>query len=569
VLDIAVALDNSYIQAHTNNTGAINQSSAILNMVEANYNSNAFNTNFQFSIVQHFIPTGAEPWSSSADAAVLLNSFTSWGGSGFTATHDIGQFWTNRDLYFRNPDTGTNNFFVAGLAWVGTVCGGARYHILEDFTSSAWQLRVLTAHEMGHNFGSDHDTGSGNIMAGSVSVNTNSWSTQSKNAINAAINGFNCFEECFQGNCSAITSVATSNCSVGSPSTYTLTVVVTHGGGDPGSMGFNVNVDGGTYSQPWGESPQTVVINGLTSNGTVNHPITITTDQEAQAGCNGSTTFDEPAADCSLSISVDFNNCEIPQGWSTTSTLNTPINNGDPLVQYQWKFLGTSRTFGNYASFSNASTSKTLDGTCMAIMDDDIFSSSGYSGTVTMSTPDYDASNYESLELEFDYLFHPFEDGGKGVNNSYFRVEVWDGAQYVAILNDGDSSCPWSNVWVSSCKDNQVIDVTAYANAEFKVKFTYSDGGAWAGMAAVDNFKLTGIPQSPPSGLEGGCDEVITVSGQNVSGAYGASQMVNTDGSIQLTGPTLFSAEVIELTPGFEVRANTEFTVQNGDCTTF
>ena len=291
ILDIAVAMDNSYVQAYGSNENAINQTTSILNMVEPNYNS-AFTTNFQFSIVQHFIPTGSDPWTSSGNAVDLLDSFTAWGGSGFSVEHDIGQFWTDRDMYWVDPSSGQNNYSVAGLAWVGTVCGSARYHILENFTSSAWQLRVLTSHEMGHNFGAGHDTGSGNIMASSVNTNTNSWSTESIGAINASLSGFNCFSECYEGSCSEITAVATSNCSTGAPSTYTLTLVIVHGGGAAGSSGFDVNVDGGSYFESWQTSPQTVVIDGLTANGTIDHPVTISADNGSDSGCAGSVTYD-------------------------------------------------------------------------------------------------------------------------------------------------------------------------------------------------------------------------------------------------------------------------------------
>lgn len=60
----------------------------------------------------------------------------------------MGQFWTNRDF-----DGST-----VGLAYVGTVgVTGYKYHILQDFTSDPTSLRVMTAHEMGHNFGAGHD----------------------------------------------------------------------------------------------------------------------------------------------------------------------------------------------------------------------------------------------------------------------------------------------------------------------------------------------------------------------------------------------------------------------------
>ena len=51
---------------------------------------------------------------------------------------------------------------TAGLAWVGTMCGGSSSSVNEENKYGIWQYTAETvAHEMGHNLGSGHD-GSGN-----------------------------------------------------------------------------------------------------------------------------------------------------------------------------------------------------------------------------------------------------------------------------------------------------------------------------------------------------------------------------------------------------------------------
>jgi hypothetical protein len=172
---------------HYGSTSAVEaQNIAIVNDMQTNYDDE-FNDEIRFALVQQYIVTssGGDPWTSSTDAGNLLNSFTAWGPSGFSVNHDLGTLWTYRDL-----DGST-----IGLAWIGAVCESYRYNILQDFTSDASLKRVLAAHEIGHNFNANHDSGSGYIMSPSVS-STTVWSQASLNAINAYYPGSSCLGAC-------------------------------------------------------------------------------------------------------------------------------------------------------------------------------------------------------------------------------------------------------------------------------------------------------------------------------------------------------------------------------------
>lgn len=174
-LELAIANDWAMRQKYGSNAGVINHNVGVMNNVQTNYD-NEFIDEISFFIVQHFISacSTCDPWTSSTNPNTLLNSFTNWGPSGFSAVHDLGQLWTNRDL----------DGSVIGIAWLNAVCTNIRYHVLQDFTTNAQFLRVLTSHEIGHNFSATHDApGSNTIMAPSVN-NTNNWSTQSVNQIN-------------------------------------------------------------------------------------------------------------------------------------------------------------------------------------------------------------------------------------------------------------------------------------------------------------------------------------------------------------------------------------------------
>lgn len=177
-LELAIASDWSMRQKY-GSVGAVEAHNiGVMNNVLANWDDE-FSDEINFFIVTQFVSncSSCDPWTSSTDAEVLLDDFTDWGPTGFGVTHDLGQLWTNREF-----DGST-----VGIAWLNAVCTAFRYHCLQDFTNNANLLRVMTAHEIGHNFSATHDAaGSPHIMAPTVQ-NTSTWSTQSVNEINGFI----------------------------------------------------------------------------------------------------------------------------------------------------------------------------------------------------------------------------------------------------------------------------------------------------------------------------------------------------------------------------------------------
>ncbi|MBK9737745.1 MAG: PKD domain-containing protein [Saprospiraceae bacterium] len=171
-------------------TGVENHNIGVLNDVQTNYD-NEFADEIQFVMMQQFIVACAtcDPWTASTNSSTLLNSFTNWAQSGFTTFHDLAGLWTNR-----NMDSG-----VVGVAWLGVLCTSSKYHVLQDFTGNAPALRVMVAHEIGHNFNASHDgAGSGFIMAPSVNI-TNTWSSSSISAIQTEYLSASCLDNCAGG----------------------------------------------------------------------------------------------------------------------------------------------------------------------------------------------------------------------------------------------------------------------------------------------------------------------------------------------------------------------------------
>src|SRR5262249_40990751 len=88
----------------------------------------------------------------------LLNEFSAYrsaAGSPMAGT-DLSHLFTGRDL----------NSNVIGIAWLGSVCSSYYGASLgQDFTTDNKSLVLLTAHEIGHNFGAYHDTQAGSPCA--------------------------------------------------------------------------------------------------------------------------------------------------------------------------------------------------------------------------------------------------------------------------------------------------------------------------------------------------------------------------------------------------------------------
>jgi PKD repeat protein len=319
VVQFALADDFEMFQEYGSVPDVEDHNMAVLNNVLTNYDFE-FDDDIQFDVVEIYVAAtnGQDPWTNSTDIGAVLDDFTDWGPNGFDNTHDVGSLWSARNF---NGD-------VIGLAWVSAVCTNFKYNVLEDFTSNANLLRVLQAHELGHNFSAFHDpTGSNTIMAPSVS-NTNNWSSASINSIDNYMNQINCLSPCgapmppvadFEAD-------ATEGCvpfvvhfddqSLNTPTSWSWTF---EGGSPPTSVFQNPTV---TYNNP----------------GTFNVSLTVTNAQGSNSMTllNYITVEDIPLADFDYQIDefeVDFENLSsgaTNYNWNFgdggTSTLENPLH---------------------------------------------------------------------------------------------------------------------------------------------------------------------------------------------------------------------------------------------------
>lgn len=251
-VEVYIANDQLMLNRYGTAAGVEKHTLAVWNNVTTNYKKN-FANDYEFKILKQIVAAnaGALPVSSTTDAGALLGEFRDWAvkKNGFgDQKFDIAQMWTTRDI----------SGGVVGVAYLGVVCGENRAQLIEDFSKSSENLRLVVAHETGHNFNMQHDApGSPYIMAPSVNQ-TNTWSAQSKSQLNSFVSGLftsgkSCLSTCGLPNQKPEVDFTSSTLAVCKGSKVKFTDNSTN---DPTSWVWTFS--GGTPAQSISESPEVV-----------------------------------------------------------------------------------------------------------------------------------------------------------------------------------------------------------------------------------------------------------------------------------------------------------------------
>jgi hypothetical protein len=97
-------------------------------------------------------------------------------------------------------------------------------------------------------------------------------------------------------------------------------------------------------------------------------------------------------------------------------------------------------------------------------------------------TPTMDAEGYDSLVLSFDNVFEKYP----GMGLEKIGVQVWDGSQWVSVWSHIEYN---GNLGKFYQPYRKFINVSAYANANFKVRFSFT-GADYGYYWAMDNIKV-------------------------------------------------------------------------------
>ncbi len=174
-------------------------------------------------------------------------------------------------------------------------------------------------------------------------------------------------------------------------------------------------------------------------------------------------------------LNADFNNetTFIPGGWSMESDCPTCPNTGvvDSLL-----FWCTTGAAGGWLN-----STQSLDSTDYVIM----WALDAYKGVPIrecLISPAMDARGYDSLLLSFDNVFEKYP----GMGFEKIGAQVWDGTQWVSVWSHIEYN---GNLGKFYQPYTRCINLSAYANANLKVRFSFTDadyGYYWA----LDNVKV-------------------------------------------------------------------------------
>jgi|GEM_PF-1052322 len=136
-------------------------------------------------------------------------------------------------------------------------------------------------------------------------------------------------------------------------------------------------------------------------------------------------------------------------------------------------------TGAQWASVVPGIGGNSLNGSPFLSIDDSLVSAATATNG-TLESPEFNTVGLDSIHLEFDQYY-------RHSGSSSAKVEAWDGAAWITLLNQTATSGAWG------APNHVDLNVTALANSSFKVRFTYDDGNAPAWFWAIDNLTLNGV----------------------------------------------------------------------------
>lgn len=120
-----------------------------------------------------------------------------------------------------------------------------------------------------------------------------------------------------------------------------------------------------------------------------------------------------------------------------------------------------------------------------AIFNDDI--SFDYNSWVSLTSPAFDTSGYDTLQLSFEYALSQTSD-----RMGYLSIEVYNGTRWVEIMM----------VYINTLPVNTgLLDMTAHKNSAFQVRYTYNDQNSNTWGAGITDFKIEGTYNVVPNDL--------------------------------------------------------------------
>jgi hypothetical protein len=161
--EIATEADYEYVTAMGGSSGANTSILEILNQVDGIYQSQ-LSVSLQVTY-QHTWAVSSDPYASTAPSAVLIEFKNYWESNYRSMTYDIAHMWTGKDM----------DGNVVGISYLGVICYAPSYgYGISQILSGTPGKYILTAHEIGHNFGATHPDQATPLPAGCSNTIMNS-----------------------------------------------------------------------------------------------------------------------------------------------------------------------------------------------------------------------------------------------------------------------------------------------------------------------------------------------------------------------------------------------------------
>jgi hypothetical protein len=145
IADIATEADYEFVSANGNSASANNAILDIMNEVDGIYTAQ-LSISLQV-VYQHTWEAADDPYVSTAPSTMLTEFRNYWSANLNSMPFDLAHMWTGKDM-----DGST-----VGIAYLGVTCNARSYSygISQGMSASPGKY-ILTAHEIGHNFGASH-----------------------------------------------------------------------------------------------------------------------------------------------------------------------------------------------------------------------------------------------------------------------------------------------------------------------------------------------------------------------------------------------------------------------------
>ncbi len=153
-LNVAIVADTFY-----QNWWGANTTNSILNLM--NNVDGIYNNQIGVAVVvSQLVMLTDNAGMTATDSGVLLEQFRDWVGAGNLNNPGLAHLFTSRNL----------DGNIKGRAWLGVLCAGRWGTGIDEIVGNSYET-IIVAHEMGHNFGADHD-GDANGSCPNEPINT-------------------------------------------------------------------------------------------------------------------------------------------------------------------------------------------------------------------------------------------------------------------------------------------------------------------------------------------------------------------------------------------------------------